>query len=446
MKPRVALSMIVRDAEQDLRRCLESARDVVDEIVIADTGSTDRTLAIAAEYNARVIQIAWEDDFALARNQSLAAVTADWVLMLDADEELDPAAGESIASLILRSSVSGYMVTIRNYVTGLHERIWDRPAKPNESPLESAKPYPAYVEHENVRLFRHEPHITFVGRVHETVGHRITEAGGLLEKADFCIHHFGMTVGPEVRARKNRFYRDLGRRKVQERPGDAQAHFELGLMEFDNFHNYEEALRCFHRGCELNPKLTVSWLFAALTALRLGRNAPALAYIRGAQAQGYCTPMVLETEGDANYNLGNYPEAVRLYSRAHRADPASGSLQSKLAMAELRCGDPENALRRLRRALHEERHTPEIHDRLISALVFTGRLNEAAEAAEAKLESVDPDETSFMRAVSIRVQLREWEKAEASVAAGLEKFPQSERLQQALAAVQSCGLGQRDPP
>jgi tetratricopeptide (TPR) repeat protein len=438
--------MIVRDAEQDLRRCLESVRGVVDEIVIADTGSTDQTLAIAAEYDAHILQIAWEDDFAQARNEALAAVTADWVLMLDADEQLDPAAKDSIPALVLRSGVSGYVVPIRNYVTGLRERIWDKPATPNESPLESTKPYPAYIEHENVRLFRHEPHITFVGRVHETVGHRITEAGGLLEKANFCIHHFGMTVAPEVRARKNHFYRELGRRKVEERPGDAQAHFELGLMEFDNFHNYEEALRCFHRGCELNPKLNVSWLFAALTALRLGRNAPALAYIRGAQAQGYCTAMVLETEGDAHYNLGNFPEAVRLYSRAHRADPASASVQSKLAMAELRCGEEEIAIRRLRRALHEERQAPEIHDRLITALVFSGRLNEAAEAAEAKLASVEPDETSYMRAVSIRVQLREWQKARTSVAAGLEKFPQSERLQQALAAVQACGLGKRDPP
>jgi tetratricopeptide (TPR) repeat protein len=438
--------MIVRDAEKDLPRCLDSVQDVVDEIVIADTGSIDNTCALAAQYGARVLQIPWEDDFAQARNQALAPVTADWVLMLDADEQLDPAARQSIPDLVLRSSISGYLVTIRNYVTGLHERIWDKPAKPNDSPLEGTQAYPAFVEHENVRLFRRQPHITFVGRVHETVGHRITEAGGLLEKADFCIHHFGMTVAPEARAQKNHFYRELSRRKVQERPGDGQALFELGLMEFDNFHNYEDALRCFHRGCELNPKLTVSWLFAALAALQLGRNVPALAYIRGAQAQGYCTPLVLETEGDAHYNLGNFQEATRLYRRAHKADTVSGNLQSKLAMAELRCGETETALRRLRRVLHEERQAPEIYDRLISALAFAGRLNEAAEAAEAKLAAVEPDETSFMRAASIRAKLRDWQKAEASVAAGLQRFPQSERLQQALSEIQMSSLGKRDPP
>ena len=52
-------------------------------------------------------------------------------------------------------------------------------------------------------------------------------------------------------------------------PLNAQAHFELGLVEFDNFHNYEEALRHFRRACELNPRLAVSWLFAALAALEL---------------------------------------------------------------------------------------------------------------------------------------------------------------------------------
>jgi tetratricopeptide (TPR) repeat protein len=447
MKPRVALSMIVRDAEKDLPRCLESVRGVVDEIVIADTGSSDNTRAIAKAHQARLLSIAWENDFSQARNQSLAAVTADWVLMLDADEQLDPAAHESIPTLVLRSGVSGYMVTIRNYVNDLHERVWDKPAKVNDSTLESAQAYPAYLEHENVRLFRRDPRIAFLGRVHETVGHSIQEMGGRLEKADFCIHHFGLTAGPEERTRKNQFYRELGRRKIAERPGDAQAHFELGLMEFDNFHDFEEALRCFHRGCELNPKLTVSWLFAALACLQMRKYAAALTYIRGAQMQGYCTPLVLETEGDAHYNLGNYPEALKVYRRAHEADPASGGLQSKLAMAELRTGETDTALRRLRRALREEGHNPEIHDRLVLALTFTGHLSEAAEAAEAKLATVEPDVTSFMRAASIRAKLQEWRKAQASVVAGLQKFPQSGRLRYALSEIQaSTGQGSNGPP
>jgi len=435
--------MIVRDAEQDLPGCLGSVRGVVDEIVIADTGSVDSTRALAVAQGARVLQIDWDDDFAKARNQALAAVQADWVLMLDADEELDSQAKSSVPRLVAAEEAAGYLVTIRNYVGGLQERIWDRPAKPNDSTLPRARAYPAYVEHENVRLFRRQPEVYFVGRVHETVGHRIIETGGKLAQADFAIHHFGLAASPETRARKNTMYRKLGRRKIGERPQDAQAHLELGLVEFDNFHNYEEALRCFHRSCELNPKLGVNWLFAALAALRLEQPEPALTYIRAAQTHGYVNPLVLETEGDAQYNLGNFGDAGRLYRKANKSGPGSPQLDSKLAMAELRYGDADAALRRLRRALREDPHAPELHDRLITALAFVGRLYEAAQAAEHKLAEVGPDESSFLRAAAIWAKLREWPKAEHNVAFGLRQFPHSERLRHALAEVQVlCGRNQ----
>ena len=91
MKPRIALSMIVRNAESDLPRCLESAAGVVDEMVIADTGSTDRTREVAARYGARILQIPWEDDFAKARNQALEA-SRPLGAGAHADEQLGPEA------------------------------------------------------------------------------------------------------------------------------------------------------------------------------------------------------------------------------------------------------------------------------------------------------------------------------------------------------------------
>jgi glycosyltransferase involved in cell wall biosynthesis len=96
----MALSMIVRDAAASLAACLESVRGIVDEIVVADTGSTDETMAIATQYRAQVIQVAWTDDFAAARNEGLKAVKSDWVLVLDADEQLDPSAASQIRALI----------------------------------------------------------------------------------------------------------------------------------------------------------------------------------------------------------------------------------------------------------------------------------------------------------------------------------------------------------
>ena len=142
----VALSMIVRDAAATLAACLESVRGIVDEIVVADTGSTDETIAIATQYHAQVIRVAWADDFAAARNEALKAVKSDWVLVLDADERLDPSAASQIRALIGDESTAGYQVTVRNYVLSLEDRIWDRAAKPNDSEFPFAQNYPAYVE------------------------------------------------------------------------------------------------------------------------------------------------------------------------------------------------------------------------------------------------------------------------------------------------------------
>jgi glycosyltransferase involved in cell wall biosynthesis len=75
--PTLALSMIMRDAAATLARCLESARPVVDEMVIADTGSTDETVQLARQFGARVFSIPWENDFAHARNRALEEIRSD---------------------------------------------------------------------------------------------------------------------------------------------------------------------------------------------------------------------------------------------------------------------------------------------------------------------------------------------------------------------------------
>jgi len=84
----LSLSMIVKNEEPFLAHCLDSVRGLVDEMVILDTGSTDGTLEIARAAGARVFQSPWRDDFSAARNASLEKATGDWILILDADEEL----------------------------------------------------------------------------------------------------------------------------------------------------------------------------------------------------------------------------------------------------------------------------------------------------------------------------------------------------------------------
>lgn len=84
----VSACMIVKDEEEMLGDCLHSIRDWVDEIILVDTGSTDRTVEIAQSYGAKVFHHAWEGDFSKARNQSLAYATGNWIFIIDADERM----------------------------------------------------------------------------------------------------------------------------------------------------------------------------------------------------------------------------------------------------------------------------------------------------------------------------------------------------------------------
>ncbi|MBE5800161.1 MAG: glycosyltransferase [Clostridiales bacterium] len=86
----LSLCMIVRNEEKNLERCLHSVRDAVDEIIILDTGSTDRTKEIAGRYTAHVHDYLWRDDFAHARNASLALATKPFIMWLDADDVIEP--------------------------------------------------------------------------------------------------------------------------------------------------------------------------------------------------------------------------------------------------------------------------------------------------------------------------------------------------------------------
>jgi len=441
----VALSMIVRDAEQDLARCLESARDVVDEMVVADTGSRDATIRIATECGARVIRIPWESDFARARNRALEAVTADWVLVLDADEVLDPRAGPEVRRLAKSSQTGGFQVTIRNYVTDLNERLWGLPAKANDGALEAAKEFPAYLEHENVRLFRRHPDIYFVGRVHESTGWRIRETGAKLGKAGFLIHHFGMVADVASRAQKEALYRDLGRLKVQEMPQNAQAHFELGIVELRNFQQAAEASRCFERACELNPRMGVAWFYAAVAQMQLGNFAAGLERLQTAHARGYRSPETEELAGDALYNLGRFEAAAGSFRRARREHSARPQLRSKLGLALIRAGATKEGLGELRAAIRSEPGNPENYDRLIKAEIWLSRLPEAAEAAEQKLSHAAVEAGDYRRAASICVQMKQYARASDLVRDGLSRFPGATSLQAALDEIDARVRGESTP-
>ena len=118
----ITLCMIVKDEERVLARCLESAKGLVDEIVIVDTGSTDRTVEIARQYTDAVYFLPWRDDFAYARNFAFSKGTGDYLLWLDADDVIEENADtgglkalleEQTPDMVLCKYVSGDLIYYR---------------------------------------------------------------------------------------------------------------------------------------------------------------------------------------------------------------------------------------------------------------------------------------------------------------------------------------------
>lgn len=117
-RPRLSLCMIVRNEIDCLQRCIDSVKDIVDEIVIVDTGSTDGTLGLAKKYASKMTQIAWIDDFSHARNISIEMATGDWILSMDADSYLKEEFRSDLLGSIRKPDMLAYHLVMRNHYDG----------------------------------------------------------------------------------------------------------------------------------------------------------------------------------------------------------------------------------------------------------------------------------------------------------------------------------------
>lgn len=231
----ISLCMIVKNEERFLEQCLRSVADVVDEINIVDTGSTDRTVQIAESFGARVEHREWRNHFGWARNEALAMATKRWILQLDADEEL-------------LAESKGAILQLKNapaYITGLYVRCI------NESDQYKGG---GQMSHAVNRIFPNHEGIRYRGAVHEYPALEQSTTGIPALMSPVRIVHHGYVS--QVIAERDKFARNMEilEAAVAEEPDEPFHWYNYGVTAYLGADN-ERALKGLMRMRELTDGL-----------------------------------------------------------------------------------------------------------------------------------------------------------------------------------------------
>jgi tetratricopeptide (TPR) repeat protein len=323
----------------------------------------------------------------------------------------------------LNKEWDGYQVTIRNYVDRLDARLWDQPAVPNDGLLPASNHFPAWLGHQNVRLFRRDSSIRFIGRVHESVGPSLEAQGKRLGTAAFLIHHLGFVMTPEREQQKSALYRELGRLKLQDAPDNAQAHFEVGLEELTRGGGAGVALGYFVQSCRINPSFAVAWLFGAISLAMLGHTGQAEEFLQQAESLGYRSPLMLDLRADLMYRKGDYAGASEIYRRLLCDFAPTPEAESKLGLALWRAGEIDVGLEHLHHAIQAFSGVSANYDRLISVLVAQRQPDAAIDVAEARLRAAPPQPSAYLGLASLYAHQGRWAEVRTTLQAGCRAFP-----------------------
>ncbi|MGB9734617.1 MAG: glycosyltransferase [bacterium] len=269
-RPALSLCMIVKNEEAYIAQCLLSISPVVDEMIIVDTGSSDRTREIAKAFGAQVYDFQWTHNFAEARNFSLSHAKGDWIFVLDADEIISSRHHIPITELIKKKKLVGYSFVTRNYTYNVNTEGW----VPNDGEYEKEEAADGWFPSQKVRLFPRDSRIRFENHVHELVEPSLRRAGIEIKKCDIPIHHYGR-LNKERDTSKEEIYYELGKAKLQEKGEDIQALSELAVTA-GTVGKYEEAIELWQKVISLKPDFVKAYVNLGYIYLQINRFEDAL--------------------------------------------------------------------------------------------------------------------------------------------------------------------------
>jgi glycosyltransferase involved in cell wall biosynthesis len=293
-------ALIVRDESAVLADCLRSIRDVVDEIVVVDTGSVDDTMAIARAEGARVVEQAWTDDFSAARNRALDEAEGQWILYIDADERLAPVDRTTVETMLRDAEEVAFRILFRPIVDSTLYREF--------------------------RVWRSDPRIRFENIIHENVVpaiQRVASSDGRpISTSDaLLLEHIGYE-GDQTR--KHRRNLPLLQRQLEVTPDNLFMWHHLARVQF-GLDDDDAAERTLERAVEiarakdhLDDVAVLS--YADLVSVRLARKEPVRELLAEARDLFPDNWVLASLEGRVLIDEGRYEDAVAAFEQIADVD------------------------------------------------------------------------------------------------------------------------------
>lgn len=218
MENSLSTIILAKDSASTIEKAIKSVQCISEQIIVIDTGSEDDTAEVCSRKGAEVYFYRWNNSFSNVRNYALKLARADWILMIDSDEELDLSTFEKYSFLLNNDKIGGITVLIKNFLSD-----------------------DLISEHRYTRIFRANANFYFKGRVHEQISESILEQGYVIENSDIVIYHHGYKEFSQEKYIRNK---ELLLLDLLENPYDDYIKYHLAETEFAGL-NFVEAEKLF---------------------------------------------------------------------------------------------------------------------------------------------------------------------------------------------------------
>jgi glycosyltransferase involved in cell wall biosynthesis len=371
---KISLCAIVKNEESTLSKCLSSAKKFVNEIVILDTGSTDKTVKVAQGYGAKVHHFEWCNDFSAARNEALKYVTGDWILVLDADETLAPEIIPQLREAIQREEY--LLINLVRDEIGAAQSPYSMVSRlfRNHPDIKFSRPYHALVDDSVSEILQKEPHwqigyIQGIAILHSGYQQSQINRKNKLVKAQAAMEEFFANNPSDayVCSKLGALYIDLGKipQSIQLLSKGVslsdenyeilyELYYHLGIA-YSRLKNHQQAIAHYQAAI----KLPIYPILKLGAYNNLGNLLKEKGDLNGAK-KAYETILKIDPSFVIGYyNLGMtykamglFKEAIAAYVKAIDLNPEYAQAYQNLGVVLLKAGYVEDSLTAFKEAIH----------------------------------------------------------------------------------------------